>query len=80
MILNAEDYRRRAQTLEQLARDTPDPVVRKSLYSVAANWRALADQAAGQAGRPRLFSSRYDGLPGQSVTTAPAKPDPIARQ
>jgi hypothetical protein len=52
MILNADDYRRRAQALEKLARDTRDPVVRKSLCSVAANWRALAEQAAGEACHP----------------------------
>jgi hypothetical protein len=58
MILNANDYRRRAQALEQLARETPDPIVRKSLYSVAAKWRALADQAAGQAGAAKGVIAR----------------------
>jgi hypothetical protein len=52
MMLNADDYRRRAERLEKLARETPNPVVRKALYSIAATWRALAEHATDPACRP----------------------------
>ncbi len=54
MILNAEDYRQRAESLEKLARETPNRVVRKSLCSIAATWRALADHATHATWRPSL--------------------------
>jgi hypothetical protein len=45
MFVNADDYRRRAEKLEKLAEQTPNECLRKSFYSIAAHWRALADSA-----------------------------------
>ena len=42
MFVNADDYRRRAENLEKLAEKTPNECLRRSLYSIAANWRAVA--------------------------------------
>ena len=46
MYVDADDYRRRAEKLEKLAEQTPNDSLRKSLCSIAANWRALANSAA----------------------------------
>ena len=43
MFVNADDYRRRAADLEKLAEQTPNECLRRSFYSIAANWRAAAD-------------------------------------
>ena len=43
MFVNADDYRRRAQKLEELAAQTPNECLRKALTSIAANWRGVAD-------------------------------------
>ena len=64
MIVNADDYRQRAAKLEQLARQTPNECLRKSLYSIAANWRAVACSFRDE--RPSLRSGPLiDGLPGR---------------
>jgi hypothetical protein len=52
MFVNADDYRRRAEKLEKLAEKTPNECLRRSLYSIAANWRAVADTAQHE--RPPL--------------------------
>jgi hypothetical protein len=65
MFVNAEDYRQRAAKLEQLAADTPNECLKRSLYSIAANWRALADSAQ-QPPMPR--GPLIDGLPYYSAT------------
>jgi hypothetical protein len=48
MFVNADDYRRRAEKLERLAEQTPNGCLRKSFYSIAASWRAVADSAQRQ--------------------------------
>jgi hypothetical protein len=65
MFVNADDYRRRAEKLEKLAEQTPNECLRKSFYSIAANWRALAD--SGHDARPSLAKGPLiDGRPGYS--------------
>jgi len=62
MFVNADDYRRRAEKLEKLAEQTPNDCLRKSFYSIAANWRALADSASVE--RPSLARGPLiDGVP-----------------
>jgi hypothetical protein len=65
MFVNAHDYRRRAEKLEQLAAQTPNDCLRKALTSIAANWRAVADSIQDQ--RPALAPRPLiDGRPAVS--------------
>jgi hypothetical protein len=66
MFVNADDYRRRALKLEELAAQTPNECLRKALTSIAANWRGVADSLRDEPpsrangplidGRPRGWS------------------------
>jgi hypothetical protein len=62
MFVNADDFRRRAEKLEKLAEQTPNDCLRKSFYSIAANWRALADSATA-APRSLARGPLIDGVP-----------------
>jgi hypothetical protein len=63
MFVNADDYRRRAEKLEQLARETPNECLKKSFTSIAASWRAVADSAQHQTPSPAK-GPVIDGRPG----------------
>jgi len=43
---DSERYRRRADEAERLARETSHPDHRRHLEQIAADWRAMAEQAA----------------------------------
>ena len=66
MFVNADDYRRRAEKLEKLAEKTSNECLRRSFYSIAANWRAVADTAQHERPKGPLIDGRplyYSGMP-----------------
>lgn len=63
MFINADDYRRRAAKLEKLAEQTPNACLKKSLRSIAANWRAVADSMQDEPPL-RAKGPLIDGKPG----------------
>ena len=76
MFVNADDYRERADKLEKLAAETPNESLRKSLTSIAANWRQVAESLEQQPpspargplidGRPVLSRRAQVSVPGSA--------------
>ena len=64
MFVNADDYRRRAAKLEELAAQTPNECLRKALTSIATNWRGVADSLQDEPLPAR--GPLIDGRPGCS--------------
>ena len=73
MFNKADDYRRHAEKLANLAAETPNECLRKSFTSIAANWRAVA--ATMQDEPPSLAKGPLiDGKPGYHPIRGQAVP------
>ena len=55
-----EDYRKRAAFLRKLAGEAMTEALKESYLALAANWDALADEAAGKDAEKRLGSGPAD--------------------
>ena len=58
-----DDYRKRAAFLRKLAEQAMTEALKQSYLELAANWDALADEAAGKDGEKKLAAQ--DPLPRQ---------------
>ena len=58
IYMNAQDYRRRADSIERFARQAHLPQTRTALEAIAASWRAMAERVESLGGRGGVPESR----------------------